>query len=296
MEKYYLSYEPEFKAFCIEDAYIYAIEQEYEIPMLGLNEQGYKLLGCPIPSADAPVIGFLLGRDRDCYSAGKNYVLALAKLGYNLRFLTYPHCKAQLNGCHGLCLPGGAFASPEVYYTDAKTKKTRFPSARSKAYYDCIQLALDMNIPILGICAGAQMIAGCFGLKLYRNQSYLETPLKHKNTKAEAHRLNVFPDTPLAKILKSNNQMFINSRHKEMAAPLKIQKELWAQKRRTSVEKVNLPLDFYAEANDGVPEAWGSEEDHILCVQWHPEDMVADGNEQMMEIFRWLANEIKAQM
>lgn len=292
-----MSFEPKFKAFCIEDAYIYAIEQEREIPMLGLNESGYKLLGCPIPAADAPTVGFLLGRDLNYYSAGFNYVLALAKTGLNIRFLTYRHCCAQLKNCKGLLLPGGSFKSPEEYYTDSRQKAIRqratFPTARSKAYYDCIQLALDMNIPILGICAGAQMIAGCFGLKLYRNQSYAETTILHKNDNAEAHRLNVFADTPLAKIL--SNKMFINSRHREMLAPIKVQKELWAQKRHTIPEKVNLPLDFYAEAEDSIPEAWGSEEDHILCVQWHPEDMVADGNEQMMGIFNWLVDEIKAQ-
>jgi gamma-glutamyl-gamma-aminobutyrate hydrolase PuuD len=31
-------------------------------------------------------------------------------------------------------------------------------------------------------------------------------------------------------------------------------------------------------------------------VQWHPEDLVAAGDEQQMGIFRWLADEIKAQM
>ena len=295
--KYYLSYEPQFKAFSIEDAYVFALEQEFEIPHLELYEKGYQMIGCSVPSPDAPTVGFLLGRNLHYYSAGKNYVLALAKAGLNIRFLTYPHCEKQLQDCQGLFLPGGNFPSPESYYTDSRKKiavgrKVTFPGVRSRAYDECIQQALNLEIPILGVCAGAQMVAGRFGLKMYRNQDYIETPLKHNIPKAEAHRLQVFPDTVLSRILQGRNGMYVNSRHHELLAPVRMQKELLATRRHTTIDKVQLPLEIYAEANDGVPEAWGSEEEHILCVQWHPEDMVANGDELMQGIFRWLALEM----
>ena len=41
-----------------------------------------------------------------------------------------------------------------------------------------------------------------------------------------------------------------------------------------------------------MPEAWGSDLYHVLCVQWLPEDMAAKGDEKMQRIYQWLANEI----
>lgn len=296
MKKYYLDYKPEFEAFCVEDAIISAFDYEGELPVLELSEGGYQMLGCAVPAAEAPTIGFLMGRDVNCFSAGKNYVLALAKTGMNIRFLTYKHCKQQLEACDGLCLPGGAFPSPERYYTDPRQKPNRrektYPSVRSRAYVECIDYAIEHDIPVLGICAGAQMIAGEFGLKLYRNQDYLETPLRHKSSAPAAHRLHVFPDNPLSLILKGGDEMMINSRHNEMLAPVKVQREFWAHDHKKAYEKVELPMDIYAEANDGVPEAWGREDLFILCVQWHPEDMAAAGDELMQGIFQWLADAI----
>ena len=124
------------------------------------------------------------------------------------------------------------------------------------------------------------MVAGEFGMKLYRSFDYTETPIAHHSDATEAHRLNIFPDTPLQQLFSENNQFFVNSRHKELLAPVRVQRKI--------LGKEQLPLDIYAEANDGTPEAWGSEEKHILCVQWHPEDMYAAGSTPMLKVFLWL--------
>ena len=190
-----------------------------------------------------------------------------------------------------MLLPGGMFASPEAYYTDPRDD-IEFPTLRSKAYELCIRKALKMRIPILGICAGAQMIAGHFGLKLYRSVDYIETPIAHKTDAPEAHRLNIFPNTPLQRMFGPTNLFFVNSRHQELLAPIRLQRELLAEKLHINPAEVALPLDIYAEANDGTPEAWGSEKKKILGVQWHPEDMFADGSTEMLKLFLWLREQI----
>lgn len=295
MKQYYLEYKPLIKAFCVFDAVIEKCDESLDVPMLSLAPKDYQRLGCAVPRPEAPTVGFLMGRDKDCYSADWNYILAIAKTGVKLRFLTYKHCELQLQACNGLVLPGGAFDSPESYYVDAKQTDVEFPSLRSQAYALCIRGALARQIPILGICAGAQMIAGEFGLKLYRNFDNIETPIEHYTLKDRAHRIDIVPDTPLTRILHNQNQMFVNSRHRELVAPIRIQRELWAEANHIAVDDVQLPLDFYAFANDGVPESFGSEKLHILCVQFHPEDLAAHGNDAMQGIYQWLADEIAAQ-
>ncbi len=288
-----LDFEPLSKMFYVADSVIAEYAKTSTVPVFELSKSDYERLGCPVPADDALTIGFLAGRSGSCYSIDRNYALALAKLtGFKVRLLTYEHCVHQLYDCNGLVLPGGAFDSPESYYTDPRND-VAFPSLRSKAYAQCIHTALDLQIPILGICAGAQMVAGAFELKMYRSFDYIETPIEHYTKQPEAHRLNVFSGTPLQRIFGGDNLFYVNSRHRELLVPIKVQRELWAETHKIKPDEVVLPLDIYAEANDGTPEAWGSEALHILCVQWHPEDMAAAGNEKMQRIYQWLADEIR---
>ena len=280
MDCYYLTYASDIKTFVINDM---ISKEGGKQAQFGLSPRTYQRFGCKVPLENAPIAGFLLGRDGDCYAAGLNYVMAMVDAGFEVRFLTYEHCETQLEACQCLILPGGVFVSPEAFYTDPQDD-AEYPTLRSKAYITCICTALQRQMPILGICAGAQMVAGEFGMKLYRSFDYIETPIKHSTDAAEAHRLNIFPNTPLERMFGGHNLFFVNSRHQELLAPIKVQREI--------LGKEQLPLDIYAEANDGSPEAWGSEEKRILCVQWHPEDMYAAGSTPMLKVFLWLRDAI----
>lgn len=291
MKQYYVQFEPQSKMFYVPGSVISDCIQQEKIPLIEFTRGQYRRLGCEPPAADAPVIGFLMGRSGDCYSINWNYASALVQTGARVVFLTYPYCSVQLQQCQGLVLPDGAFELSEQFYTDPRDDE-KYRSQRNMAYDVCIRTAVENKLPILGICDGAQMVAGAFGLKLYRNFSYVETPIDHYVQKPEAHRLNVFPDTPLARIFGGDNLFFVNSRHHGLVAPVRVQREVWADAHQSRPENVVLPLDFYAEANDGTPEAWGNAEKHILCVQWHPEDMAAAGDEKMQAIYQWLVDEI----
>lgn len=290
MEKYYLKYEPAFKAFCVNDSILARCINESVIPSFGLTPSDYHRVGCKPPLKGAPIVGLLMGRDENCYSAGWEYVLALAKTGVEIRFLTYHHCTLQLQECHALVLPGGVFDLSEGYYADSHDD-AEYASLRHMAYAVCIRYALENNMPILGIDTGAQLVAGELGLKLYRSLDDIETPINHNTEEPKAHRLHILPQTPLRWIFGGDNLFFVNSRHRAPLAPFKVQCELWADTHKIPSKDVQLPLDLYAEANDGTPEAWGSEEKHILCMQWHPENMAEAGDDKMQGIFQWMADE-----
>ena len=106
--------------FCVFDVVVNNCFDEGKVPLLKLAPKEYQRLECAVPDKDAPTVGLLLGRSTDSFSIGRNYVGALAKTGVNIRFLTYRGCEEQLSSCDGLLLPGGAFDSPEAYYTDPK--------------------------------------------------------------------------------------------------------------------------------------------------------------------------------
>jgi putative glutamine amidotransferase len=276
---------PQFNGFGLEDAKFQKIARRDAFPSFTLSPADYVRLGVAEPDLKAPVVGLLFGREEGHYCSDWNYVQALVKAGMRVMFLDFDNCRSQLTDCDALVLPGGAFASPEKFYTDGKTEHLSHPTKRSQAYSECIFDALKYKMPILGICAGAQMIAGAAGMKLYRSKDCCESPLEHKTNKAEAHRIWLVKDTPFAKLMGNPQSMFVNSRHSEFLAPERVQRE---ELKLCDGDK--LPLDIYATASDGIPEAWGDMDNGILCVQWHPEDMKGVGELP----YRWLADRVAA--
>lgn len=263
-----LTYMPEFDAFCISDEKINQILSTNKIPLINLTESDYMTLGAE-QAFDKPLVGFLLAREKGHYSIDYDYAKAVVMSGVNIRFLTYEHTIEQMVGIDGLILPGGVFSSPDYFYSDGKTLYE--PNSRYEAYEKSIKEAEKIGLPILGICAGAQIIAALHHQPLYRDV-HEHSNLEHKTKEAMAHKVHIYPDYPLRKILNADT-IITNSRHNESVNPNYIS-----------------DLQFYACASDGIPEAWGNEEKNILCVQWHPENFAAKGNIDMQNIYNWLAD------
>ena len=272
MKRVDLTYDEGLKAFIISDETLKKINDNQIIPELTLPDSAYRLLHVTPPAEDAPIVGFLLGRDGDSYSADWNYVRAIAKSGAKIRFIDYVHPNTELSECSSIILPGGAFVSPERYYTDPRPEPKLSP--RAFAYIVCIRQAIKAEMPILGICAGAQMLAGECGLKLHRNTEHLGGNLAHKSKELNAHKVFI-TDQSLKEMLGS--WLWANSRHTECA----------------DEDDSFSELKIFAHAEDGCPEAWGDWEKHILGVQWHPEDEATLGNKKMQAIYDWLASEAK---
>ena len=272
-----LEYLPQFNAFGISDAEIEKLEKENITPIISLQNEDYKRLGCSKPSPDAPTVAFLLGREKDTYTIDWNYAKAIAQSGVNIRFMTYKNNISQMQDVDGLILPGGSFVSPNQFYTDPLKTTDDQPGTRSYAYISSIIEAEKNNIPMLGICAGAQMIGGMHRMRMYRDlKEYTGTNLEHKTKELEAHIVTIKPISPLFDIL-GQRQIETNSRHREAMM---------------NNDKIT-DLTIYATSNDGTPEAWGNEEKNILCIQWHPEDFAAEGNKSMQNIYNWLAGKAR---
>jgi len=272
MERKFFRYLPEYNAFGIAD------EEVKDLFCLELDADAYARLGVSVPDEEAPKIAFLSGREEGHYTIDFSYAYAIAQTGARIILLDYAHYVHQLHGCHGLVLPGGAFASPKQYYVEEMNKSLLpEPGARSWAYVQSYHWALMFGIPVLGICAGAQIIAGECGGLLYPNESFLSGTILHKTKEMQAHEINIVPGSFLHKLLRVL-RLVVNSRHKETLAEM----------------SPVSGFEIYAQAPDGVPEAWGSRADHILCVQWHPEDYVVAGDKRHARIYEWLTDEAVA--
>lgn len=267
-----LEYLPQYKAYGISDEKINVFEKQNIIPFISLAPQDIEQLS-NASKDNKPTVAFLLGRDENYYTIDYNYARAILQSGVNIRFLTYSSCAEQMNGIHGLILPGGRFPSPEQFYCDAAPNASTKYEPRAAAYLNCIAEALKEHLPMLGICAGAQMIGGVLGMKMYRNtKQYTNTDIEHKTKMLDAHKVLIKNPSPLYDILQTE-EIETNSRHTESMLPY----------------ASDSKLTIYARTEDNIPESWGNAEKNIMCIQWHPEDFAANGDISMQRIYNWLA-------
>lgn len=272
-EKVYLQWMDEYAAFGVADEVIKKSVKNGCLPIVVLKDEDYEKLGCKPPKGDAPTVGFLLGREKGHYTMDFDYAKAIAQSNVKMRFLTYGENVAQMEGIDGLILPGGGFNSPNEFYTDPLKKGCGVPGERAYAYVTSVMAAKQNKIPVLGVCAGAQILGGMHGMKMYRSiREYTDAIVEHNTKNSEAHKIFIDVNSPLYAILKEDN-LIVNSRHNE-----------------SMVRGVGeSELSVYALSEDGIPEAWGSEKENILCVQWHPENFASKGDEKMQKIYDWIA-------
>ena len=158
------------------------------------------------------------------------------------------YLQESVNLCDGILLPGGSrwYEFDEYIY----------------------KYALQKDIPILGICAGMQMMA-CMDNNRYttcfdtskKNETTIEHYQKNQNY---VHAIHIIEGSLLSQIIEENKIM-VNSRH------------------HYHVDRVtSLKISAYSE--DGLIEAIeDTNRTFVLGVQWHPESMIKyDENAQKL--------------
>ena len=159
---------------------------------------------------------------------------------------------------NGLVLSGGNFDIHPRYYGERPIKELGdIKSARTDFELEITDKALKHDLPILGICGGAQAINVALGGSLYQD---IAAQLSHagacehssKNPNG-GHSIQVEPGTRLFDILKRSSVKVNTSHHQ-------------------AVNRLGRGLIVNAVADDGVIEGIEStEHGFVLGVQWHPE-------------------------
>ena len=170
-----------------------------------------------------------------------------------------------LENCDALLLTGGEDIEPNRYGIEFDSLRCDFPDRyRDSLEYALITKALELKIPIQGICRGEQILNTYFGGTLYLDiPTDIGTKIKHRlpNYKPSTHKVNIEENSILSSITKSSSGT-VNSNHHQ------------------GVNKLAPGLKSVAKTDDGLTESVElvdtNGKAYLLGVQWHPEAMDYD--------------------
>lgn len=165
-----------------------------------------------------------------------------------------------LDQVDGLLFTGGQDISPKSYGLREQKSVALCQETcpeRDEMEAKLLMMAIDEDIPVLGICRGIQSINAILGGTLYQDvKAQTGTKVKHSMKPpydATAHTVEILPNTPLAELLDTGT-LPVNSYHHQ------------------AVKEVAPELKPMAISEDGICEAvWRPESKFIWGVQWHPE-------------------------
>ncbi len=176
------------------------------------------------------------------------------KLSYKLDNLS------SIKGCHGLLLTGGGDVDPALYSSDLQNGTLcKVDRKRDDFERHVIDIAVQEQIPMLGICRGLQIANVHFGGTLIPDLQGAGYLSHQTNLNSESrHVVNIGRGSLLAKVTQSL-QGSVNSSHHQ------------------AVDTPGEGLKVCAVSEDGVVEALefadGNSLPFFLLVQWHPERM-----------------------
>ena len=229
--------------------------------------------------ANKPLIGISLGYNPKKNSVNTVYVQSVLKNG-GVPYLvpvtddveTIRQIVAQLDG---LVMTGGEDINPKFYGEENHPELGEVNHERDSYDLTLVKLAIEHNVPILGICRGLQLINVAMGGTLYQDlPSQHSQQINHRQESGTilAHKVLVTPDTQTSKVL-GVGELMTNSLHHQ------------------AIKKLAPGLKITGKAEDGVVEmVEGYPTRPILAVQYHPEYFASEGDTLMSKFFRHLIN------
>lgn len=231
-----------------------------------------------------PVVGITANfRDGNAAVAEAYYASVLAAGGTPMIIPPYPSREAlveTLKHVDAILLSGGADIDPRYMgeEPDYELLHTINPK-RDEQELLLLLLAVEMNIPVLGICRGMQTVAAALGGAVHQDiyAAMGDGLLNHDQEPVErgvaTHDVS-FADGSLLKDIFGCASLAVNTFHHQAVS--------------------RVPGGFRATAfsDDGVMEGMEAVDGRaIVCVQWHPESFILNNDRCMMPIFEWLVRE-----
>ena len=228
-----------------------------------------------------PVIGITLDYEEGGgyskmphYALRENYCSAVSRHGAVP--LPLPHDMSRVEDyvamMDGLIITGGAFDVPPSMYGDtAVHEKVVLKDRRTRFEWEVTRRAIELKMPVLGICGGEQLLNVVLGGTLIQHiPDSITGALEHeqKNPRTEpGHDVSIIKGTLLHRIVGADS-MAVNTAHHQ------------------AVDKVAPGCVVNSRTSDGVIEGieWPG---HPFClgVQWHPEYDVTPADQKIFVAF-----------
>ena len=187
----------------------------------------------------------------------------------------YPAPKDMLDRLDGVVITGGGDIDPARYGQERNELTAGIDEERDAFEFAIFEAAMEMDLPVLGICRGCQLFNVALGGTLYQDMDTVHPDaVEHRQQKLGIHHEDRFQtvtltgnDHPLA-TLHSDSTMEVNSFHHQ------------------GLDRIASDLVPMATTADGLVEAvYHPGMRYGVAVQWHPELMAHNFDDQAA-IFR----------
>ncbi len=189
--------------------------------------------------------------------------------GLPLLISEYPsdQCAQLVALLDGLILSGGGDVDPAAYGAANAGLSSGIDETRDAFETGLLGVALDANLPTLGICRGQQIINVALGGTLVQDVKHLDAHSADPPSLNDRHDVAIAAGSWLAGVYGATAA--VNSLHHQAIGV---------------VADSLLPV---ATAADGVVEAVEHKDRPLCAVQWHPEKMRTDGGDTLFAA--WVA-------
>lgn len=159
----------------------------------------------------------------------------------------------------GLVAVGGRFAYPDAWYLPGESSKAP-PSERLAVERAIVEGYLDRDKPVLGICAGMQMIACLRGCRLTPDLRAMWPNALEHDRRGSTHTVALAPGSRIA-AAAGTSTLEVNTFHREAIAELSPDVVASAHAQDGVVEAVEIPGHRFA-----------------IGIQWHQELMTGQNH------------------
>jgi len=220
-----------------------------------------------------PIIGITASMELSdtAYTTSEDYVQAVIQSGgipFILPYLTNEEdVEVMVEKIDGLYATGGYDIDPTLFNEEPHPQLGAIIPARDKFEIMLIKQILKVGKPILGVCRGCQILNIVAGGDMYQDiYEQIDRPLIQHQQRAPAghgsHYVQVEKKSLLYK-LTEKEQLKVNSRHHQ------------------ANRHVPETLLVSGRSSDNIIEAIESKEhDFVLGLQWHPENMLIEQNDE----------------
>lgn len=192
--------------------------------------------------------------------------LALALVGAEAERISVRH-PASGRVLHGIIIGGGDDIGPEHYGGDLRAA-VRSDPPRDRLEIAWIRRALEQDLPMLGICRGAQLINVVLGGRLHQDIRPLRRLTHNRPGLLPTKQVLLAADSRLAALTRRRRLRVNSLHHQAIAAPGR------------GLRVVGHDLDGLVQAVEA------TDQRPLLGVQWHPEYLFY--LPAQLALFRWL--------